>query len=99
MSAIDNQLAEYFKNRDAARLQEVIDILNAMTKRERKLVWEIAVMAGVQGRMTGKQQSPKDATVVHNAILGCVYMPDLYPTFRRMRRIAVRRAQKAQEQS
>lgn len=97
MSAIDNQLVEYFKARDSARADEVRQVLAAMTKRERQLIWEIAVMAGTQGRLTGGEP-PKDSTVVSNAILGCLYMPDLYPTFRRIKRIAVRRARKAAEQ-
>lgn len=95
---LSNQFAAYFVAQEAARAERVNRVVAAMTKRERQLVWEIAVMAGVQGRIRsqgGKSEIPADSTVVFNAILGCLNMSDLYPTFQRIERIAARRARKA----
>lgn len=100
MSEMEDKLAEYMTKQDEARLQHVLRVLAAMTKRERQLVWEIAVMASTQGQMRGggvRQPPPPDSSVVRQAVLGCLYMEDLYPTFARLDRIATRRARKAEE--
>lgn len=91
---------EYIKARDIVRIKEVQQILAAMTKRERLLVREIAVMAAVQARIASgvRTPPPHDGEVLYHAILGCIYTPDLYPTFRRLKRIAFRRAKKAGEE-
>ena len=64
----------------------VAGVLGALTKRERALVREVAVMAGVRATMrAGARYEPAgDDFVVRDAISACLSMPDLYPALARI---------------
>lgn len=68
-------------------------VLAAMTKRERALVREVAVMANVLALPHG-QRPARDSEVLANVIIHCLRMPDLYPTVDRLARVALRRARR-----
>jgi hypothetical protein len=75
---------------DARRVEAVLDV---MTKRERQLVREVAVMAHVVGIMRPQgSQVPPDSVVLADVIRRCLSFPDFYPTLNRLERLAIRRA-------
>lgn len=90
----DAGLIAYFQQRDRDRAAQVDAVLAVMTKRERALVREVAVMANV---LAGdwKEKPPPDSVVLGHVISLCLGQPDLFPTIARLARTAVRRAQRA----
>lgn len=97
----NERLGAYFLSRDKTREAMVAGILAAMTKRERGLVREVAVMGYVRGKFSSgnKDPVPPDSQIVFDVILACYYMPDLYPTISRLVRIAQRRQAKAEKEA
>lgn len=93
------QLVRYFNIRQEERSQRVESVVAALNPRERKLVREAAVMGYVRGTMAGavagregaKPEIPPDSFVLREVVDACLSMPDLYPTFERMERTAMRR--------
>jgi len=101
----DERLAAYFALRQQQRADAVAAVVGAMNPRERRLVREAAVMGYVRGSMAGevagrqgvfKTKIPPDSAVVAEVVDACLSMPDLYPTFERMERLAARRARRAE---
>lgn len=89
-TAFDDELIAYFADREAARIREVQALLACMTKRERALIREVAVMANVRASRHD-DTIPPDSTVLINTLSSCLNMPDLYPTIARIARRAARR--------
>ncbi len=93
-------LARYFASREQQRAEQVASVLGAMNPRERKLVREAAVMGYVRGTMAGavdgragrEAEIPHDRDILALVVSCCLSIPDLYPTFEQMERLAVRRA-------
>ena len=91
----DAELLAYLAARRHDQAEQVADVLACMTKRERALVREIAVMANVlAGNWTDRP--PPDSAVVTNVIIHCLGLPDLYPTIARLARNAMLRRRRAQ---
>ena len=92
-------LVAYFAARIAAEADRVDAVLGAMTKRERALVREVAVMADVRATMRAGSQErvPPDSEVIRDTISACLHMDDLYPTVSRLERVAMRRTQADEE--
>lgn len=94
---IDEQLMRYFEARADERASRVVAVLGAMNPRERRLVREAAVMGFVRGAMYGDHENirqmgmPPDSSMLAEVVSACLSMPDLYPTFERMERTALRR--------
>lgn len=87
---IPPELVTYFKNRKRQRLAEVNETLAAMTRRERRLVREAAVMGFVRGSMFGQMEGPDarlpmDSEMLREVIECCRSMSDLYPVISHMR--------------
>jgi hypothetical protein len=82
-----DDLARYLAVRDQQRLDAVSAALGAMTRRERRLVREAAVMGYVRGSMAGEAAAragerpkiPRDSAVVFEVVDACLAMRDLYP--------------------
>lgn len=94
MAQFDQQLVDYFALRQQRESGRVEAVFGAMTKRERALVREVAVMAGVRATMRAgsRERVPADSAVLADAISACLHMGDLYPTVSRLERVATRRA-------
>ncbi len=96
-------LGSYFAARERQRAEQVASVLGAMNPRERKLVREAAVMGYVRGTMAGavdaragrETEIPHDRDILALVVSCCLSIPDLYPTFGRMERLAIRRAARA----
>lgn len=99
MESFEQVFSQYLAAQDEARRERVLRILGAMTKRERQLVKEIAVMAWVRGMRAGGNGAkvPKDSEIIFDAVLACLSFEDLYPTVDRLERIAVRRERRAKK--
>jgi hypothetical protein len=99
VAEIDEQLVKYLALRWATEGQRVAETVGAMNPREQKLVREAAVMGYVRGSMHGRLAGregvqpviPPDSEVLAEVVSACLSMPDLYPTFERMERLANRR--------
>jgi hypothetical protein len=100
MAEFDEQLVRYFAARQEQRAERVESVVAALNPRERKLVREAAVMGYVRGAMAGAVAAragerdatiPPDSFVLREVVDACLSMPDLYPTFERMERLANRR--------
>jgi hypothetical protein len=91
---LEEGLLRYFASREQDELSRVEAVLSAMTPRERRLVREVAVMAGVRAtmRVGSRETVPGDAEVVMDAISACLHMEDLYPTVARLERLTHRRS-------
>lgn len=79
----------YLIIRQQQETDRVAAIWSVMTKRERQLVHDVAVMAAVRANLGTKP--PPDSEVLADAISACLSMPDLYPTVTRLKRLANRR--------
>lgn len=96
---IPEALARYFALRQEQRAKRVESVVAALNPRERKLVREAAVMGYVRGTMAGAAAGrdgaepaiPSDLDVLAEVVDACLSMEDLYPTFARMERTALRR--------
>lgn len=96
---IDERLVRYFAERQRQRAEQVVAVVGAMNPREQRLVREAAVMGYVRGTMAGRVDGregretviPHDRDVLALVVSCCLSMPDLYPTFDRMERLANRR--------
>lgn len=85
------RLSAYLAARDEQRRREVTVVFAAMTKRERALVHEVAVMANVRASLVtfgGGHDIEHDAVVVSDVIARCLDLPDLYPVLARIARRA-----------
>lgn len=87
----DERLVQYFASRERDRQAQVEALLARMTKRERLIVREAAVMANVRGGMRAganmaESKIPADSFVVADTLLACVSMPELYPALYAMSR-------------
>jgi hypothetical protein len=83
-------LIAYMEERERQRLAEANETLAAMTRRERRLVREAAVMGYVRGSMHGQMEGrdavlPKDSEMVREVIECCRIMSDLYPVMSHLR--------------
>ena len=99
MESFEQVFSQYLVAQDKARRERVLRILGAMTKRERQLVKEVAVMAWVRGNRAsgdGHAAIPPDSEIVTDVILACLSMENLYPTVARLERVALRRERQAQ---
>lgn len=96
-TAFDDELHAVLANRWEYEARRVDQVLAAMTKRERALVREVAVMAGVRATMRAgsRDRVPPDSEVLRDAISSALGMPDLYPTIARIERAVARRAARA----
>lgn len=100
MKNFDEAFAEYLGIQAAARQRRVAQVLSAMTKRERQLVKEVAVMAWVRGSRAasnGHDAIPLDSEIVFDVIMACLGFEDLYPTVDRLERVARQRERRAQK--
>lgn len=97
---LEEGLRRYMANRHRQDISRVVAVFGAMTPREQKLVREVAVMAGVRATMRAgsREQVPPDGEVLFDAISACLHMDDLYPTVRRMERLAQRRANRSTQE-
>jgi hypothetical protein len=98
----ESAFSEYLQAQDEARRRRVGRILEAMTKRERQLIKEIAVMAWVRGGRAsgyGHAAIPLDSEILKEVILACLSMEDLYPTVARLERVARQRERRARNAS
>lgn len=97
---IDEKLMAYLGARWDHEAARVKDTVAAMNPRERKLVREAAIMGFVRGAMAGRLAGsagmsvdiPDGTDILGEVVSACLSMPDLYPTFKRMEQVAVRRA-------
>lgn len=99
MESFEQVFSQYLVAQDQARRERVLRILGAMTKRERQLVKEVAVMAWVRGMRAGGNgaEVPKDSEIMFDAIMACLSFEDLYPTVDRLERVAIRRERRAKK--
>lgn len=99
---IDDALAQYLAARWTAEGRRVASVISVMRAREVRLVREAAIMGYVRGAMAGESavfnggrlfstQIPDGKDILATVISACLSMPDLYPTFERMERTAMRR--------
>jgi hypothetical protein len=97
---LTESLERYFVVRQTEEVARVEAVLGAMTTRERRLVREVAVMAGVRAtmRVGSLKRVPPDSDVLFDAISSCLHMDDLYPTVARLERIASRRTRTTPEE-
>lgn len=74
-------LVDYLVQRDNQRAQAVDDFLDKLTKRERALIMQIAVMGYVQGvRHPEGERIPSNGPLLAQVIDACFAFPDTYPT-------------------
>jgi hypothetical protein len=80
---VPTNLAEYLQARDAQHRDDVTKTLAGLSDRERRLVYEAAVMGYVRGALhgevAGSADIPKDAVIVRSVIDACHAVPHLYP--------------------
>lgn len=82
-------LLDYLTKRQNQRDADVARVWLALTKRERKLVREAAVMANLLGmRRAGqfREPPPADSAVVVEVISACLAQSDLFPTLAKVLR-------------
>jgi hypothetical protein len=99
MPEIDEKLARYLAARWDAEAVRVTATVGSMRPREQKLVREAAIMGFVRGAMAGrvagqegvKPEIPDGREILAEVVSACLSMPDLYPAFDRMERLAQRR--------
>lgn len=80
--SMEEKLLDYLKARDEQRLNEVETFLNSLTKKQRQLVKEAAVMGyvqGVQAERARVESIPPDSEIVHRVVAACQSFSDLYP--------------------
>lgn len=100
MKNFDEVFDEYLGIQAVARQRRVAQVLSAMTKRERQLVKEVAVMAWVRGSRAagnGHEAIPRDSEILFEVIMSCLGFEDLYPTVDRLERVARQRERRAKK--
>ncbi|HWB38505.1 MAG TPA: hypothetical protein VHA75_21005 [Rugosimonospora sp.] len=94
-SELASRLVDYLTSRRASEDRRIEALWATLTKRERALIREIAVMADVRAAMRvspGTAPPPPPAAAVLRDVLGaCLHFEDLYPTVARLDRLAARR--------
>lgn len=93
---LQDGLMRYLVDRHNERHREVESVLAVMTKRERQLVREAAVMANVAALPYGERPA-KDSEVVADVVMRCLSMPDLYPAMARLARRAMKKRREVAE--
>ena len=92
-SELSEALIKYFATREQERNERVERLWATMTKRERHLVREVAIMAHVRALPFGERPLPV-TTLLVDVLSACLGMPDLYPTIDRLDRLAARKQKK-----